>query len=240
MTRDRPCAAFVPAAFAVGLYLSAFLAPDQALAFSRTSQTQLYDIAGSTAEELKDAMAQNGPHGYWAYTTWYVRWSASCEISVQINYTMPRWLDRDAAAPALRDAWDRMMKNLWRHERGHAEHGFKAASEIEASHCAGDPHNDHRQMGRGGQGLRRGDRPRRQAGRAPAGFGGKDLTLDRPIILPGRAALKWWRRRRSPRGSNAHGRRLPPHARGRLRPPGRCPCPCRWSPHGRRTSGPIG
>jgi len=124
----------------VGLYLCAFLAPDQALAFSRTSQTQLYDIAGSTAEELKDAMAQNGPHGYWAYTTWYVRWSASCEISVQINYTMPRWLDRDAAAPALREEWDRMMKNLWRHERGHAEHGFKAASEIEASHCAGDPH----------------------------------------------------------------------------------------------------
>ncbi len=124
----------------MALCLCAFLSPEQTLAFSRTTQTHFYDITGSTANELTDAMAEKGPHGYWAYTTWYVHWSASCEISVKIDYTMPRWVDHDAAAANLRHEWDRMMKNLWRHERGHAEHGFKAASEIEASHCAGDPH----------------------------------------------------------------------------------------------------
>lgn len=138
--RDSSHAPFAPVARAVAVCVFALLAADPALAFSRTSHTHFYDITGSTAGELQDAMARKGPHGYWAYTTWYVHWSADCEISVTIDYTMPRWLGHDAVPAALRDAWDRMMKNLWTHERGHAEHGFKAAGEIEASHCAGDPH----------------------------------------------------------------------------------------------------
>lgn len=134
-------ARFAPAAWAGALYLWAFLAPHPALAFSQSSHTHFYDITGNTAGELRDAMAQEGPHGYWAYTTWYVHWSAGCDISVKIDYTMPRWLDRDTAPASLRDEWDQMLKNLWRHERGHAEHGLKAAAEIEVSHCADDPHD---------------------------------------------------------------------------------------------------
>jgi len=139
--RDKACARLALAAFAVAVCLCALLAPDHALAFSRTSHTHFYDISGNTAGEIRDALAQEGPHGYWGYTNWYVHWSAACEISVKIDYTIPRWLNRDTAPAPLRDEWDRMLKNLWRHERGHAEHGLKAAAEIEASHCAGDPHD---------------------------------------------------------------------------------------------------
>lgn len=141
MTRDKACARFAPTACAVAICLCALLAPDRALAFSSTSRTHFYDIAGNTGGELSDAMERDGPHGYWAYTTWRVHWSGSCKVSVRIDYTMPHWRDRDAAPAALREAWDRMLKNLWRHEKGHAQHGLKAAAEIEASHCAGDPHD---------------------------------------------------------------------------------------------------
>jgi predicted secreted Zn-dependent protease len=140
MRRADARALFAPPGWLLAACLITFVAPGQALAFSTTSRTHLYDISGSTANELTDAMAEKGPHGYWAYTTWYVHWSASCEVSVTLDHTMPRWTDHDTGPAALRADWDRMMKSLWRHEKGHAEHGLEAAREIEASHCAGDPH----------------------------------------------------------------------------------------------------
>ena len=111
-----------------------------ALAFAQTAGTQFYDIDGRTARELKAAMAESGPQGYWAYTTWYVQWSGDCRVSVKIDYIMPHWADRADGDARLQAEWDRMIEHLWEHEKGHAQHGIEAAREIEASHCAGDPH----------------------------------------------------------------------------------------------------
>ncbi len=128
------------AALAIAVIVLAGFPVSRALAFAQTAGTHFYDINGSTAKELKAAMAESGPQGYWAYTTWYVHWSGDCQISVKIDYTMPHWANRADGNLQLQAEWDRMIAHLWEHEQGHGQHGIEAASEIEASHCASDPH----------------------------------------------------------------------------------------------------
>lgn len=97
--------------------------------------TKYYKISGSNVEQLKTQMKQHGPKSFWAYSDWYVRWNDSCQISVSIKYTYPRWTNRDNAPVALRRRWDRMMKNLRHHEKVHGKHGILAAREIEKARC---------------------------------------------------------------------------------------------------------
>ncbi len=102
-------------------------------------KTKYYTITGMTSRELQAEMERNGPGGHWAYTGWYVSWTADCMVTVTIDYELPEWTDRDRAAPGLRASWDRMFEALTIHEQQHARHGIEAAIEIEDSECAGNP-----------------------------------------------------------------------------------------------------
>jgi len=104
-----------------------------------TVNTTHYDIQGKNADQLKRQMKRLGPNGFWAYTSWYIRWSGSCAVSLEIDYTYPRWTDRDSAPSRLRERWDRMLTNLTLHEEGHGQIGLDAAREIHDTQCEGDP-----------------------------------------------------------------------------------------------------
>lgn len=102
-------------------------------------RTNYYYISGSNVNELKADMRRKGPLGYWAYARWYVRWSADCNVTVSIRYTLPKWPGKDSAPPELRAKWERMITKLREHEEGHGRHGLKAAEEIRATKCRKDP-----------------------------------------------------------------------------------------------------
>ncbi len=97
--------------------------------------TKYYDITGSSAKDLKRQMKQLGPKGYWAYTRWYVHWTANCRLDVKISYTLPRLKNPDSTPLPLRKKWQAMLENLVLHEQKHAEHGIRAAEEIEKANC---------------------------------------------------------------------------------------------------------
>jgi len=96
-----------------------------------------YAVYGKTAEALRHQMSARGPHGYWAYTNWTVRWSRDCHVSLRISLRLPR-LGNPASVPAaLRARFDTMLRHLRRHEDGHMQNGRSAAAAIAAAHCVG-------------------------------------------------------------------------------------------------------
>ncbi len=97
---------------------------------------QYYDISGTTSKELKVEMKQKGPKGYWAYARWYISWTGDCKISLNINYTMPRWVNKKNAPKKLQNKWESMIANLAKHEKGRGNHGINAANAIAKSNCA--------------------------------------------------------------------------------------------------------
>lgn len=123
-------------AFAIALPAATAVAGD---AVKPQIRNHYYPIRGTSSAELKAQMKANGPNGWWAYTTWYVRWTGDCRVSLTIDYTMPKWTNAAAAPAKLRSAWDRMYANLKAHEEGHGRHGIEAAREVAQSKCKGDP-----------------------------------------------------------------------------------------------------
>jgi predicted secreted Zn-dependent protease len=94
-----------------------------------------YTVNGTTAEALLSQMRRKGPNGFWAYTRWYVRWTGSCRVSLEINYTMPRHTNRGGMPANLRQQWDRMIAALKAHEEQHGAHGINAARELVQKRC---------------------------------------------------------------------------------------------------------
>ncbi len=84
-------------------------------------------------------MNKYGPKGFWAYTSWYVRWSEGCRVEVAVTYTLPRWQNQHQATAKTQEIWNGMIERLKFHEKGHAEHAISAGNEIERSGCRGDP-----------------------------------------------------------------------------------------------------
>ena len=124
----------------VGIALITFallgLRADGAIAApSVSTKTIYYEVYASTSQQLKSQMRLHGPKGFWAYARWYVRWTSKCRLSVEITYTMPKWVNKASAPKALQRRWERMIKKLWLHERGHGRHGIMAAKEIECVGC---------------------------------------------------------------------------------------------------------
>jgi predicted secreted Zn-dependent protease len=78
-------------------------------------------------------------------TDWHIEWRACFEPDVQkcriggvtttvhVTYTLPRWADRDAAPPGLRDRWDRYATSLAAHEKGHGAIAQEVARLIETA-----------------------------------------------------------------------------------------------------------
>jgi predicted secreted Zn-dependent protease len=121
-----------------------------------SESTSYYDISGSTPAQLVAQMGELGPtdekgdRRFWAYTKWFVNWrftsrrsATGClidtvSVSLEINYTYPRWRNEEAANEPVRNAWSQMMAALERHERQHGQHGLDAAHEVERA-IAGIP-----------------------------------------------------------------------------------------------------
>lgn len=94
-----------------------------------------YRVDGRDAGAILNQMAQRGPNGFWAYTTWFVRWTADCQVTVDIQYTMPQHTRPGALPENLRVRWAWMHANLIRHERKHGQHGINAAQELVTKRC---------------------------------------------------------------------------------------------------------
>lgn len=78
-------------------------------------------------------------------TDWHIEWRAcleahgkGCRVSgvvstVNVTYTLPRWADREAAPPHLRERWDRYITSLVAHEKGHGTIARHVAGMIDES-----------------------------------------------------------------------------------------------------------
>jgi len=111
--------------------------------------TKYYNIKGNTAKELRkeiDSKGQRYPGGkkrYPAFTKWHTKWefkygskNSKCYISqvtvtLTINYTYPKWINKNKASKELQKKWDTYIKNLITHEKGHAKIAQNAAAEVE-------------------------------------------------------------------------------------------------------------
>lgn len=81
-----------------------------------------YDIRGSTEGDLIQQMNRLGPIGldgkkHWGYCEWE---SGGGDDPLAIKVTMPRWAPPNDADPDLIAEWDNVVKNLAKHENGHA------------------------------------------------------------------------------------------------------------------------
>ena len=97
-----------------------------------------YEVSGADLDAVSADMQQNGPQGYWAYTTWNVTWTPECETSVTADITMPVLaddadLDDDEVAE-----FERMADALLDHELGHVQVGLDFAQDVAAAGCPAD------------------------------------------------------------------------------------------------------
>ena len=132
-----PAAPMCRFAWPVGLFLVLALCisgPASAKPTVKIKQTT-YRIHGTTAKQILAQMKQHGPNGYWAYTDWYVRWTGSCRVSVEIDYKVPKHTNEAALPANLRARWKAMVAALVKHEHEHGQHGINAANEIAAAGC---------------------------------------------------------------------------------------------------------
>jgi predicted secreted Zn-dependent protease len=103
-----------------------------------------YDITGSSAAELHQAMLAKGPRlndwPLYALTEWEVRWRLSedhvrgrCQRSATVRLTirmvLPRWVQRETPSQ-LREDWQRFESALRTHELGHRDLGLQAARAV--------------------------------------------------------------------------------------------------------------
>jgi predicted secreted Zn-dependent protease len=108
-----------------------------------------YTISGDTASELLRSMDRAAPlnergehhagHTEWhvSYQYGYERSDQGCStrpVSAEVNvmFDMPHWAYAPGAGVSLLSEWDHFISALWVHERGHAEHGIRAANDIKA------------------------------------------------------------------------------------------------------------
>lgn len=94
-----------------------------------------YTVAGSSLPELRREMFLNGPDGFWAYTSWWVSWDATCRVDARVSIEMPRLATPEHLTAAEYNTWQSMLVSLLAHERKHGANGISAAKEIAAASC---------------------------------------------------------------------------------------------------------
>jgi predicted secreted Zn-dependent protease len=110
-------------------------------------RTAYYQISGTTANELRQAMDRlrpTGPDGkrHDAITTWDIPWRyhvvavegwcavQSIEVSLDLVTTVPRWTNEAAAPAALAGQWRAYLAALAKHEDGHKQLAIEAAAAV--------------------------------------------------------------------------------------------------------------
>jgi len=125
-------------------------APTTNLAISKAvAKVNYYDVRGTTLEELRQDVFSRGPYDKEANTRfagwaeWRIQWwfdrrevAGGCAVAnasteTHIEYTLPRWVDEDAAPPELRASWKRFIDALTEHEEGHGRLARELAEQIE-------------------------------------------------------------------------------------------------------------
>ncbi|MCO4824148.1 MAG: DUF922 domain-containing protein [Amylibacter sp.] len=94
-----------------------------------------YTITGDSVNALKSQMKKKGPKGFWGYTEWYVKWTGSCKVSVNVTITMPKLKESSKTPKEVRKEFDEMYAALLKHERNHGKNGIKAAQAVEKANC---------------------------------------------------------------------------------------------------------
>jgi len=131
------------------LSLAVFMClPMLACADSHNLDVKYYEIAGSTARELRADLNRIGPVSEEtgirndAYTHWYIEWrydfdrdADSCtasnfRVNLTATMTMPHWNPPGNAAPELRELWSKYVAALRHHEDGHYNLAIGAADEV--------------------------------------------------------------------------------------------------------------
>ena len=97
-----------------------------------------YELDSDTLPDIQAEMNRVGPYGFPAYTTWYVNWTAACDLTVTASITLPD-LGPDADLSEADEATFRtMLENLEAHEYNHVEFGVGFAEEVRDMGCRGD------------------------------------------------------------------------------------------------------
>lgn len=121
-----------------------------------SERTERYEVAGATPKEIRTSMNRLRPADYSgrrfdAFTDWRVRWLyrhastaeqcilTSFQTTVTIVTTLPRWSGNRVDA-ALAQRWDRYLRALEEHEKGHAQIGARAAEAIQEELSKLQPH----------------------------------------------------------------------------------------------------
>lgn len=129
-------------AFTLALLATPALAQDD-IAVDVTYQS--YEVGGDDLYEIQAAMNAEGPYGFPAYTTWNVKWTAACEISVTATIVLPD-LGPDADLSEEEEAtFHIMLENLEEHENNHVEFGIGFARDVQGMGCRGDTASVHQE-----------------------------------------------------------------------------------------------
>ena len=97
-----------------------------------------YELDSDTLPDIQAEMNAIGPYGFPAYTTWYVNWTAACDLTVTASIILPDLgLDADLS-PEDEATFRTMLENLEAHEYNHVELGVGYAEEVQAMGCRGD------------------------------------------------------------------------------------------------------
>lgn len=99
-----------------------------------------YIVDGSTLAEVADDMAANGPRGFWAYTTWQVNWTDSCDVSIEGRITLPELAEDSELSDDDVATFDTMLEALTLHEEGHID--FARGFAADAANAGCDPADD--------------------------------------------------------------------------------------------------
>lgn len=111
-------------------------------------KTNYYNLYSKTEMGLRQEMNQKGIRWndgktYDAFTKWYVKWnygyysrSGHCilewvDVSVDVDYTLPRWATRFLGNKETRIKWLQYIEKLKKHEHGHGNFGISAGRDIE-------------------------------------------------------------------------------------------------------------
>jgi predicted secreted Zn-dependent protease len=111
-------------------------------------KTKYYNLYLTTESGLRGEMNEKGirwtdGNTYDAFTSWYVKWQyeyysrpGNCiidwvDVSVDVEYTLPRWATRFLGGKETRIKWLKYIEALKKHEQGHGNFGISAARDIE-------------------------------------------------------------------------------------------------------------
>lgn len=110
--------------------------------------TNYYQVAGLTVEQLRKQMARLGPldtnfgRRYNGFTKWYIHWNynysnsykgcrlSNIKVKTEVTTILPKWNAPRTASLALVSDWNRYITALSGHESGHKDHAVAAGKEI--------------------------------------------------------------------------------------------------------------